>query len=111
MKKYNITSSGSTNFDLDKSAAAIDASQVCIFFLTRESENEDNIIADMRRARKENKPMIFIIDKIFNFIYTNQFMIEARSLLGTVNHYGDMKVTTTIVDAILSEYIQRDKKN
>jgi len=34
-------------------------------------------------------------------------MLEAPSLIGTVNHYGDMGATGKIVDAILSEYISR----
>ncbi len=106
-KKYEIESSGSTNFDTDKSAAAIDKAQFCIFFITKNYQDDNNVIQDMRRARKENKPMIFIIDKTNNFTYTNLFMLQAPSLVGTVNHYGDMDATGKIVDAIVSEYLKR----
>jgi len=107
MKKYEIESSGSTNFDTDKSAAAIDKSQLCIFLITKNSQDDTNVIHDMRRARRENKPMIFIIDKTDNFTYTNLFMLQAPSLIGTVNHYGDMDATGKIVDAILTEYLKK----
>ncbi len=101
----------SDNFKDDPVGAlhAIDKTNVAVFLISKSWFDNVRAQKKWRHAVDLGKPLIYIFDKTKKYDIENKFLLNMPNLVGTINHYGDMKKTMILLDAMVStaENIQR----
>ena len=104
--KYRREIKTSGDFENDPNAAleALSKTGFAIFMITKKWFDDPRAQKEWRFARDMNKPMLYIFDKTKKFQVENKFLLDAPSLIGTVNDYGDLKKTGNYVLAIMAAF-------
>ena len=104
--KYRREIKTSGDFENDPNAAldALSQTGFAIFMITEKWFDDPRAQKEWRFARDMNKPMLYIFDKTKKFQVENKFLLDAPSLIGTVNDYGDLKKTGNYVLAIMAAF-------
>jgi len=49
--------------------------------------------------------MVYIFDKTSKYPVENKFLLDAPTLIGTINDYGDTKKTANYIEALMQAFI------
>jgi len=101
----------SNDFKDDPKAAlrALDKTNVAVFLISKSWFDDVRAQKEWRHAVELGKPLIYIFDKTTKYELENKFLLNIPNLVGTINHYGNMKKTSILLDGMVStaEKIQR----
>ncbi len=109
MNKREIKTSGDFKNDPKGALRALDKTNVAVFLISKSWFDDVRAQKEWRHAVDLGKPLIYIFDKTKKYDVENKFLLKMPNLVGTINHYGDMKKTSILLDAMVStaENIQR----
>jgi len=104
--KYKREIKTSRDFENDPNAAidALSQTGFAIFMITKKWFDDPRAQKEWRFARDMKKPMLYIFDKTKKYEVENKFLLDAPSLIGTINDYGDTKKTGNYVLAIMAAF-------
>ena len=96
----------SSDFENDPNAAldALSKTGFAIFMITKKWFDDPRAQKEWRFARDMNKPMVYIFDKTKKYKVENQFLLDAPSLIGTINDYGNTTKTGNYLMAFLAAF-------
>ena len=88
---------------------ALDKTNVAVFLISKRWFDDVRAQKEWRHAVDLEKPLIYIFDKTKKYEVENKFLLNIPNLVGTINHYGNMKKTSILLDMMVStaEKIQR----
>ena len=110
-RKREIAISNDFKDDPKGALHALDKTNVAVFFISKSWFEDVRAQNEWRHAVDLGKPLIYIFDKTTKYDVENKFLLNKPNLVGTINHYGDMKKTSILLDGMIStaEKIQRMK--
>ncbi len=82
--------------------AALEKTDVAIFFISKAWFDDSRAQNEWRHVKDLGKPMIYIFDKTKKYDVENKYLLNVPTLCATINYYGDMKKTTSLLDVIIS---------
>jgi len=96
----------SGDFENDPNAAldALSKTGFAIFVITKKWFDDPRALKEWRFARDMKKPMVYIFDKTKKYEVENKFLLDAPSLIGTINDYGDTKKTGHYLMAFIAAF-------
>lgn len=106
ISKHNIEIKTSGDFENDPQGAidALDKTGFAVFMITKAWFDDKRAQKEWRFAKDLGKPMLYIIDKEQGVEAIQPWLYDVPLLIGTINHYGDMKKTASYVQGIIVAY-------
>jgi len=108
-RKREVSISNDFKDDPKGALRAIDKTNVAVFLISKSWFDDVRAQKEWRHAVDLGKPLIYIFDKTKKYEVENKFLLNMPNLVGTINHYGNMKKTMILLDGMVSiaEKIQR----
>ena len=103
---HNLEIKTSGDFENNPEGAidALDKTGFAVFMITRAWFDDKRSQNEWRFAKDLGKPMLYIIDKEHGVEATQPWLYDVPFLIGTINHYGDMKKTAEYVQGIIRSF-------
>ena len=101
-KKFNVKMSGDFEDNFLGALDALEKTNVAVFFISKSWFDDVRAQSEWRHAVELGKPLIYIFDKTIKYDVENKFLLNVPNLVGTINHYGDMKKTSILLDIMVS---------
>ena len=106
MKKYNVEVKTSGDFEDDPEAAldALEKTGFAVFMISKQWYCDMRAQKEWRFAKDLKKPMVYIVAESGRADFRENMFTD--SLIGIINHYGDMKQTGNYLQAIIAAFKQ-----
>jgi hypothetical protein len=107
-KKHHLAIKTSADFENDPEGAidALDKTGFALFMISKHWFSDERATKEWRFARDAGKPMIYIFRDVVDFINEPLLvdMMQACTLIGTINDYGNTEDTGKYIQAMIASF-------